>query len=100
MRVPPPLRWLMVGWHHLYRLLRTRIAVAPSAIFGCYPDHHLIKARDQRMRSPSTRYTAAVTAALCLLVLAGCSRERARLRYTSGLQPIPTADMVTHRYIP
>ena len=94
MCVPVPLRSLMVGWYPPYQLLRPRIAVAISAIFGSYANHHLIQARNQQIRSTSMGCTAAITVALCLLVLAGCTRERALLRYTSGLQPVPAADMV------
>jgi hypothetical protein len=95
MPVPPPLRWLIVGWYHPYQLLRTRMTGVTPAVFGNSSDQRPNNMRDQRMSATSTRYTAATTAALCLLVLAGCTRERARLRYTSGLQPVPNADRVT-----
>ena len=40
MCVPVPLRSLMVGWYPPYQLLRPRIAVAISAIFGSYANYH------------------------------------------------------------
>lgn len=95
MCVPPPLRSLLVDWHFPYQLLRTQITMATSAIIGGYAEYHLNQAGDQPMRSTSTGYTAAITVALCLLVLVGCTRERTRLRYTSGLPPVSDAAMVT-----